>query len=34
MNTIENLRFSNAKLDFSGDQVDVATYPHDPADLL
>ena len=29
MNTAENLRFSNAKLDFSGNQVDVVTYPHD-----
>ena len=29
MNIAENLRFSNAKLDFSGNQVDVITYPHD-----
>jgi hypothetical protein len=35
MNTKENLRFSNAKLDFSSDQVDVATYPHtDPRQFL
>jgi hypothetical protein len=35
MNTTENLRFSNAKLDFSSDQVNVAMYdghPHE-ADL-
>ena len=29
----QNLRFSNAKLDFSSDQVDIATYPHEEADL-
>ncbi|KAI0275762.1 hypothetical protein BGY98DRAFT_38765 [Russula aff. rugulosa BPL654] len=28
-----NLTFGNAKLDFSNDQVDVATYPHEEADL-
>jgi hypothetical protein len=28
-----NLTFSNAKLDFSVDLVDVATYPHDETDL-
>jgi hypothetical protein len=28
-----NLRFSNAKLYFSSDQVDVATYPHEEANL-
>jgi hypothetical protein len=35
MNTTEtpNLRFSNAKLYFSSDQVDVVTYPHEEADL-
>ena len=29
----QNLRFRNANLDFSSDQVDVATYPHEEADL-
>ena len=35
MNTAEtrNLRFHNAKLDFSSDQVDLAMYPHEEADL-
>jgi hypothetical protein len=35
INTTEtrDLRFSSAKLDFSSDQVDVATYPHEEADL-
>ncbi|KAF8489508.1 hypothetical protein F5888DRAFT_1159762 [Russula emetica] len=35
MNTTEtrNLKFSNAKLKFSSNQVDVATYPHEEADL-
>jgi hypothetical protein len=35
MNTTEtpNLRLSNAKLDFSSDQVVVTTYPHDEADF-
>jgi hypothetical protein len=28
-----NLTFSNARLDFSSDQVDVATYPHEETDL-
>jgi hypothetical protein len=28
-----SLKFSNAKLDFSSNQVDVATYPHEEADL-